>query len=493
MAPPNDAIAPSGVGSPPPFNLNTISRGVSTADFYLGVPAAVVRFLETDSNTRLVAKPQLRGQEGQTMTLNLGEDIPVPTTAFTPFATGGVNVNPLTSFNYRPVGVIVEMTPRVTYENEIILDLVVENSTLGANLEVAGTSLPTFGSRRVETRLRLRDGESNLLAGLLREEDRRTLRGFPGLLRVPLLRSLFGDTDEAVRQTDIVMLLTPRIVRGHELTQRDLSPIHIGTQTNFGLTGPPPLIAPQPDAGVPDTPEPDAATGAAADSPTSPLPLTPVPTPSVGTADTPGVPTPIPDAPDTETVAPEPTPPLEPAPGPAAPEPDQPAVPVEPEPVLPPPSAQLHTTPARSDVSAAAQVVITPPGAQFRVGGGPYTVPVSITGVSQLSTISLTLLFDPNVVRVRTVQEGSFMRQGGTQVTFTQQVDTAAGRVDITAARVDDATGAAGTGLLAAVLFDVIGVGSVTLGMSGTAMTPGGAPLALQFTPVTVTVTVTGP
>ncbi|MCH7747986.1 MAG: hypothetical protein IH939_07805 [Acidobacteria bacterium] len=452
------------------FNLNTISRGVSTADFYLGVPAAVVRFLETDSRTRLVAKPQLRGQEGQTMTLNLGEDFPVPQTAFTAIAAGGAAVNPLTSFVYRPVGVTLEMTPRVTFENEIILDLLVENSTLGANIEVAGTSLPSFGSRRVQTRLRLRDGESNLLAGLLKEEDRRELRGFPGISRVPLLRRLFGDTDEAIRQTDIVMLLTPRIVRGHELTQRDLSPIHIGTQTNFGLTGPPPLIAPQPDAGVPDTPEPDAAAGAAAESPTSPLPLTPVPTPSVGTADTPGVPMPsadtsdaeiVPDVPDADTVPLEPTPP------------------VEPEPALPPP--------ARPELSAAAQVVVTSPGAQFRVGGGPYTVPVSIAGVSQLSTISLTLFFDPNVVRVRTVQEGSFMRQGGVQVTFTQQVDRAAGRVDITATRLNDATGAAGTGLLAAVQFDVVGVGSVTLSTSGTAMTPGGAPIALQFTPVTVT------
>ena len=463
-APPSDPVAPSGVGSPAPFNLNTISRGVSTADFYLGVPAAVVRFLETDSHTKLVAKPQLRGQEGATMTLELGEDIPVPATAFTAIAAGGAAVNPLTSFNYRAVGINVTMTPRVTYENEIILDLSVENSTLGANIDVAGTSMPTFGSRSVETRLRLRDGESNLLAGLLREDDRTTLRGFPGMTKVPILRKLFGDTDETVRTTDIVMLLTPRIVRGHELTQRDISPIYIGTQTNFGLTDPPPLIAPQPDAGVPDTPEPDASdateTGAAAET--------------------------VPDVPDADPVAP-PTPPVEPAPGPATPEPEQPAAPVEPEPVLPPPAAQPEMPPARPDVLPAAQVLVTPPGTQLRVGGGPYTVPVSITGVSQLSTISLTLFFDPNVLRVRTVQEGSFLRQGGVQVTFTQQVDTAAGRIDITVTRLNDPSGAAGAGLLAAVLFDVVGVGSVTLSTSGTAMTPGGAPLALEFMPVTVT------
>jgi len=195
------------------------------------------------------------------MTLNLGEDIPVPTTAFTAIAAGGASVNPLTSFTYRAVGVIVEMTPRVTYENESILDLVLENSTLGANIDVAGTSLPTFGSRRVVTRLRLRDGESNLLAGLIREEDRNTLRGVAGTLRVPLLKSLLGDNDRGTRKTEIVMLLTPRIVRTHELTQRDVSPTHIGTQTRLALSGPPPVIASQPDAGaspLPPTGQPDA-------------------------------------------------------------------------------------------------------------------------------------------------------------------------------------------------------------------------------------------
>jgi general secretion pathway protein D len=249
----------------------------------------------------LVAKPQLRGQEGQTMTLNLGEDIPVPTTSFTPIAGGGAAVNPLTSFGYRSVGVIVEVTPRVTFENEIILDLTVENSTLGPSISVAGTSLPTFGSRKVQTRLRLRDGESNLLAGLLREEDRETLRGLPGLLRVPLLRSLFGDTEESIRQTDIVMLLTPRIVRTHELTQRDVDPIYVGTQAHLTLTGPPALIAPPLEPGPP----PPSA-GLDPDTTAEPAELTsPVPTPPAGSADTPGTVTPPPEpsgpAPDTAT------------------------------------------------------------------------------------------------------------------------------------------------------------------------------------------------
>ena len=120
---------------------------------------------------------------------------------------------------------------------------------MGPPILIAGQSLPTFGTRNVVTRLRLRDGESNLLAGLLNQEERQILRGFPDLLRLPIIKQLFSANDDTVYQTDIVMLLTPRIVRAHQLTQQDISPIHIGTQRNLGLTGPPPLIAPRPEAG----------------------------------------------------------------------------------------------------------------------------------------------------------------------------------------------------------------------------------------------------
>src|SRR5262245_46088404 len=202
------------INTTPAFNLNTITRGVSTADFYLAVPSAIVHFLETDTETKLIAKPQLRGAEGQKITLNLGDDIPVPSTVFTPLATGGANTNPLTSFNYRPVGINVEMTPRVTIEGDVIIDLLVENSTRGNDVNVAGQNLPSFGTRKGTTRLRLRDGESNLLAGLLREDERRLLQGIPGIIRVPILNKLFAmNGPNEVKTTDIIMLLTPRIVR----------------------------------------------------------------------------------------------------------------------------------------------------------------------------------------------------------------------------------------------------------------------------------------
>jgi diaminopimelate epimerase len=113
-------------------------------------------------------------------------------------------------------------------------------------------------------------------------------------------------------------------------------------------------------------------------------------------------------------------------------------------------------------------------------------VPISINGAQRLATITLTVTFDPMVLRVRSVQEGSFMRTGGVAVTFTQQAS--AGRVDITISRGADATGASGTGLLAAIIFDAIGPGSGTVTLSGAATGPGGTAMGVAFQPATVTV-----
>src|SRR4029453_11853066 len=201
----------------------------------------------------------------QKLSLNLGEDVPVPSTTFTPLAGSGVGSSPLASYGYRTIGIIVDMTPRVTYDGDIILEITLENSARGQDTNIAGQNLPSFFSRKVQTKLRLRDGESNLLAGLLREDERKSLKGFPGVMRLPVVKQLFSANDNTIKQTDIVMLLTPRIIRTHDLRARDLSPIYIGTQSNMALTGPPATIGgPEPE---PNAPPQAAAPGAAGTPP----------------------------------------------------------------------------------------------------------------------------------------------------------------------------------------------------------------------------------
>ena len=91
-------------------------------------------------------------------------------------------------------------------------------------------------------------------------------------------------------------------------------------------------------------------------------------------------------------------------------------------------------------------MIVTATGTEFRVAGGPYTVPLSVNNASRLSTMTLTVTYNPNVLRVRTVQEGTFMRQGGVTATFTPRIDAAAGRVDIAVTRTGDQAGASGAG-----------------------------------------------
>ena len=235
-----------------PFNINTISQGVSTSDFYLAVPQAIVKFLESDVQTRVLTQTQLRGSEGAQLVLKIGADEPYLTTSFSPIAGGGANVNPLSSYTFRTVGISVTATPRlVTDEGDVLLELLMSNDTLGPPRTVGGQAAPSFPTRSVTTKLRLRDGESHLLAGLLQDDERRSLRGFPGLISLPVVKHLFSASDDTIGQTDIVMLLTPRIIRTHQYTAQDLSPIYVGTNQNFGLTGPPPLIAAPPADAAP--------------------------------------------------------------------------------------------------------------------------------------------------------------------------------------------------------------------------------------------------
>ncbi len=463
---------PSTVVSPALFNLNTLSKGVSAADFYLAVPAAVVKFLETDTQTKLIAKPQLRGTEGTKLLLRLGDKVPLPSTTFTPIATGGASTNPLTTFTYTDVGVNLDLTPRVTVEGDIILDLVIDNSSLGPSLVVNGVSSPTIGTRSVTSRLRLRDGESNLLAGLLKEEERKSLTGFPGAIHVPFLKQVFSSNDNSIKQTDIVMLLTPHVVRSKEISAEDLRPIFLGSGVNWSLGGPPPLIS------VPDAPpaRPRRQRQLRALAVASPL------------GHRSGVlrclalsrrlfqprsrPSPAPPAPAVPVPAPAPADPA------AAPPPQAGQLPQAPPAVSDPPITTAGM--------GSALIVLTPPATPFRVGGGPYNVPITVSNASRLSTISITVAFDPARLRVRSVQEGSFMRSGGANATFSQQPGT--GRVDIVITRPNDSTGASGAGLLGSILFDAIGGGTAPLTISGVATGPGGTPMGLQLRPITLTI-----
>ena len=447
LAPPNTAANTGFPAMPPPINLNTLRGGVSAADFYVTAPSALIRLLESDAKTRLLAKPQLRGREGEQLTLQLGQDHPIPRTTFSGAVPGGIPTTPQTSYDYRPVGVNLTITPRVTYDDEIILaPIQVDRSAVGPSVDLGGGVVaPTFVKRLAQVAMRLRDGESNLLAGLVLDEERETARSIPGIARIPILRSLFGTGEVRSEETDVVMIVTPHIVRGRGLTSADLQPQYIGTQTNIGAGAVPTLISP--DAPLPPT-------GGAAGTTTPP--------PAGG-------------APPTTT-----PPPAGNVPPPATP-PRSPNI-VQIQPVT---GADPVKPPAGSTVLS-----ITTPGTEFQVGGGPYPAPITISDVTQLSTVTVTITYDPAVLRATTVTQGTFMSQGGVAPTFAPKIDEASGRVDIAISRGADKPGASviGSQLLAAIVFQAVGPGSAQINISGVATDAAGQPIQLQTVPARVTV-----
>lgn len=233
------------------------------------LPGLFYRLLKTDTNTRTLANPQLRTSDGETARARFGERVPVPQTTFAPIATGGVAQQPITSFVYQNIGVNIDITPRTHHDDEVSLALLIEVSSISG--EGFG-GLPTFGSREISTTIRLRDGETNLLAGLIRDDERRSLSGIPWLSDIPLIGQLFAQNRRTTQETDIVLTLTPRIIRTLTLTDADLRPFRVGRDAaaaagviDLPLPAPAPEPAPPPaqqPPGQPPTQQPETLPGA---------------------------------------------------------------------------------------------------------------------------------------------------------------------------------------------------------------------------------------
>ena len=204
-------------------------RTLTTADVVLSnFPSLYYRLLKSDAATRTLANPQLRTIEGLAAQARFGERVPVPNTTFSPIATGGVNTQPITSYTYENIGVNLDITPRTHHNDEVTLTLKIEVSSISGT---GYADLPTFGSRSVNSNIRLRDGETSVLAGLIRDDERTTLEGIPGLSDIPLIGRLFARNRNERTETDIIITLTPHIVRVLDVTEADLRPFRVGRDT----------------------------------------------------------------------------------------------------------------------------------------------------------------------------------------------------------------------------------------------------------------------
>jgi general secretion pathway protein D len=210
---------------------------LNQSNWLLTVPSFVYNFAKQVGEAQLLAKPQLRITEGQKANLVIGDKVPIPLTTFNTSNTIGGSIVPITSFQYQDVGIKIEIEPRVHHNQEVTLKVKIEVSNLGSNVTFNGQSQPTIGTRTFDTTIRLQDGETNFLAGLIRTDDTKSDRGIPGLSDLPIIGRLFSDKSHTSDRTDVILTLTPHIIRNAEITEADLLPIWVGTEANVSFRG----------------------------------------------------------------------------------------------------------------------------------------------------------------------------------------------------------------------------------------------------------------
>ncbi|HKW34223.1 MAG TPA: cohesin domain-containing protein [Candidatus Acidoferrum sp.] len=278
-----------------PITFDTF-RHLNPGSFSVTLPSLTANLVESDSDTKIIQNPEIRSVDGQTAKLKIGQRIPVATGSFQAGvgvgATGGAGfVNPLvnTQFTYLDVGVNVDVTPRVHPNHEVSLKLKIEISSQLTNVNIGGISQPVIGSKIIEHDIRLKEGETNILGGLIERTDTKTISGWPGLARIPILGRFFSDNKVDHQEDETLIVLTPRIVRMPDWTKANLRSMLSGTETNVETRRESELRAPQPEK------QPPAPPVTQPQQPQQPLPT---PTPTL-----PGAPSPSSQAPSGGAVA----------------------------------------------------------------------------------------------------------------------------------------------------------------------------------------------
>lgn len=461
--------------------LNNLRRLNQLGSWILSpIPSLVISLVRNDADTRVLSRPQVRVTDGERVTVHLGDQVPIPNTTFNSSQTVGGNIVPITSFTYQNVGIQIQLEPRIHHNREITVKMQAEISSVTS---VNQGGQPTIGTREVDTVIRLRDGETSLLAGLFQETDSNSRAGVPGLMDIPGLRRVFGSTNRNDAETEIVLTVTPHIIRIPDISASDLAPLFVGTQRRTRLRGqsqhgvggspfasPEETTAPEDlftslrpgaevrDRGTLTVPDLDLASGLATGTtraaPTAGVPAgTPVPAPG-GSA--PPAPAPVP--------APRP---LAPAPPPGGPAPGGAAGPAAP--------------------TGSVEIGLVPDAASVRVGQ-TFRVTVSVDANGHpVAHAPYHVLHDPSLAEVVSVDEGGFFRSAGINTVWLPNVQP--GRVIVGHSQFGRGETPTGSGTLALLTLRALAAGTLDLRFEGlTPRDPINDPLPVRSQDARVTI-----
>jgi general secretion pathway protein D len=399
-----------GVVSPTTGTTGTTNNGISlnsfnnlnATDFQVTITQATATALFSDSNTKLIQKPEIRAIEGQKATLKIGQRVPVATGSFQP-GIGGVGINPLvnTQFQYLDVGVNIDITPKVHPNGDVTLKISMEVSEVDGTSNIGGITQPIIGQRKIEHEVRLREGEVNLLGGMMEDSQTRALSGFPVLSNIPILRNLFSQTNTDHSETETVFVLIPHIVRRQDLSELNQAALDVGTASAIELRR------------VSHSQAPPAVEGAGPSSSAQPPAVQPAPSMPPAAAN--------------------------------------------------PPAGQPVT--ATPPAPGTASFGFDPPAIQ-QAKGATFAVNVLLNGAQNAYSVPLQVNYDPAILQVVNVSNGSLLSQDGQAVAVVHRDDDTTGTLQITATRPPGVNGISGQGSVVTLTFMAKAAGQCTLAIS---------------------------
>ncbi|HEY2381515.1 MAG TPA: hypothetical protein VGK48_10095 [Terriglobia bacterium] len=373
------------------FPLNNIPR--STAAYSITIPPVTAQFLATSNNAKLIQNPQVRATDGQLATIRVGSQVPIASGSFQPAFVGATGT-PVVNFQYIDVGVNLDITPHVLLNREISMKVQVQVRAVAGNNNVGGVEQPVLTNRQVQHEIRLVEGETNILGGIITDSESTSLNGIPGLKDIPILRYFFSQEQKTHDKTEIIIMLTPHILRMPNIEEANMRGINTGSEG---------------------------------------LPRLRLNVPPNGNA----APAPVP-------------PPAAPAPGAAAPGPAvAPGAPAPAAPQTPPAPANTQPQAARTTNST---VAFSPSPITLPPAG---TAAVNIVGNgTDFYGVDLTLQFEPGAFNIRDIRDGGLLSRDGQIVSLVKREETDNGIVHISLERPPGAAPVSGMGNLVTLVLE---------------------------------------
>jgi len=388
---------------------------ISTNDFSVGLPGALLNMIMTDSKTKVLNHPTVRASDQMKVSLAIGQKIPYATGSFQP-GVGTVGVSPLvsTQFNFAEVGVNVDITPQVHSNSEVTLHVEINVSSVAQYLNLGGVAQPVISQNKNIADIRLREGEVNILSGLTTSQDSKSVSGIPGLTNIPVFGHILFGSDHTDKESGQLMIaLVPHIIRSPDYTAENMRAVFAGGETVIKLN-----YAPKPEDLAPAAPAPAPAAGVPAASPAAGSPAAPVSSPFV-------------------------LPPTAPTPPPTA-------VPPTGTPVPPAPSGETRLTFAPGTIQAAP--------------GSPVSVNVRIENANDLfSGAPIKIKFDKDHLRLNDIVAGDLFSRDNVQTTTQKDIRNDTGDASLTVARFPGMPGVSGSGTIVTLNFVAISPGPTTV------------------------------